>query len=82
MSIDEATERDIISRDAHQLAADDVGLLDDANAFSGGLWSHRELTDIYLLCFAARHSFRSVAFDGNVRLDTLIGANDGHLVVV
>ena len=83
MSIMQAIDglREVVSRYSHQFISDDVSLIEDAVVLRESLTGHRELTDVYL-CLAVRHDFRFVTFDSGVRLATVRGASEGHLVLI
>ena len=74
--------REVVSRYNHRFISDDVSLIEDAVVLRESLTGHRELTDVYLLCLAVRHDFRFVTFDSGVRLATVRGASEGHLVLI
>ena len=84
MSIVEAVWllRDTVSNGYHQFVADDISLIDEDVLDISSLSSHRQLTDVYLLSLAVEHDFRFVTFDRGVRMATVGGAEDRHLVVI
>lgn len=84
MGIAEAVSllRDTLSNSYHQFVADDISLVDEDVLDISSLSSHRQLTDVYLLSLAVEHDFCFVTFDRGVRIATVGGAEDRHLVVI
>ena len=66
----------------HTFWPDDTSAL-DADAFEHRhMHSARQLTDLYLLSLAVRHSGRLVTFDQRIPLSAVRGAEVRHLVVL
>ena len=66
----------------HAFWPDDLSLLDAARFRHGQIHGSRQLTDLYLLALAVRHGGRLVSFDQRVPGSAVVGAGDGHLVLL
>jgi toxin-antitoxin system PIN domain toxin len=66
----------------HEFWADDCSLLDPATARSDRIHGPKQVTDIYLLALAVRHSGRFATFDGAVALSAVPSATAAHVVVL
>jgi toxin-antitoxin system PIN domain toxin len=66
----------------HQRWNDDVSFLDPGRVDPTRLRGHREVTDAYLLALAVHHGGTLAAFDGGLRIEAVVGAEEGHLVVI
>ena len=66
----------------HEFWPDDISLLDAQIADSARIHGPRQLTDLYLLALAVRHSGRYVTFDSSVSLSAILGAEKKHLVAL
>src|ERR1035437_269450 len=66
----------------HQLWADDISILDAAQFRHSHIHSPRQLTDLYLLALAVKHSGRLVSFDQRIPLSAVHGATVQNLVIL
>lgn len=66
----------------HEFWPADVSLLDAATAHPSRIHGPRQVTDVYLLALAVRHSGRFVTFDAAVARAAVSGAEARHLVVL
>ena len=66
----------------HQFWPDDVSLLDAAVVDPGRVHGPRQLTDVYLVALAVRHSGRLVTFDHSISIQSVKGAKAAHLVTL
>ena len=66
----------------HEFWPDDISLLDAQIADSSRIHGPRQLTDVYLLALATRHSGRFVTFDASISLDAVKGAAKKHLLTL
>jgi len=64
----------------HEFWPDDVSLLDDRVVDSTRIHGPRQITDLYLLALAVRHSGRFVTFDAAIARDAARGATARHLL--
>ena len=74
--------REATSTRFHQFIADDVSLLDDTLVEATRLSGHRQLTDVYLLALAVKHSARLVTLDRRIPLNAVREARENNLVVI
>ncbi len=65
----------------HHFWPDDVSLTDSSLFRWQLIGGHQKVTDAYLLGLAVRHHGRLVTFDRSVPLNSVHGAEPGHLVV-
>jgi len=70
------------SANHHRFWADDISVLDPGIAHASRIHSPRQLTDIYLPALAVSKGGRFVTFDGQIPLNTVIGATADHRVVL
>jgi uncharacterized protein len=66
----------------HEFWSDDVSLRDDLAVDFNRVHGHNQITDLYLLALAVRHSGALVTFDQNIPLDAVRGATSEHLRVL
>lgn len=66
----------------HEFWADSISLLDPQVADSTRIHGPRQITDIYLLALAVRHSGRFVTFDNAVACHAVVGADKSHILVL
>jgi toxin-antitoxin system PIN domain toxin len=66
----------------HEFWPDDASLLDPRQFHHAHIHGHRQITDLYLLGLAVRHSGRLVTFDGRIPLSAVHGAKKQHLLVL
>ncbi len=66
----------------HQFWADDVSLLDGGVADHTRIHGPRQVTDLYLLALALRHSGIFASFDSSIPLSAIKGAAREHLVTL
>ena len=66
----------------HQFWPDDISLLENERFEASRIHGPRQLTDIYLLALAVRHSGRFVTFDHSVAVGAVKGAKSKDLVVL
>ena len=66
----------------HRLWPDDISLLDAAAFHHQHMHSPHQLTDLYLLALAVKHSGRLVSFDQRIPLSAVQGAKAQHLVIL
>jgi uncharacterized protein len=66
----------------HQFWADDVSLCDDKCVNFDKIFSHNQITDVYLLALAVSHGGALVTFDQRIALAAVNGAAARHLVVL
>ncbi|HLB84069.1 MAG TPA: TA system VapC family ribonuclease toxin [Steroidobacteraceae bacterium] len=64
----------------HEFWPDDVSLLDPRVADSTRIHGPRQLTDLYLLALAVRHSACFVTFDAAIAREAIVGATARSLV--
>ena len=64
----------------HEFWPDDVSLLDSRVADPTRIHSPRQLTDLYLLALAVRHSACFVTFDAAIAREAIVGATARSLV--
>ena len=64
----------------HEFWPDDVSLLAPGVADLSRIHGPRQLTDLYLLALAVRHSARFVTFDASIAREAIIGAAAKHLL--
>jgi len=67
---------------AHAFWADDISVLDEGRVRWTALAGHRQITDAYLLALAARNDGCLVTLDRRIPLDTVVGAQAEHFVVL
>jgi len=63
----------------HEFWPDDVSLRDDATVDFSRVHGHQQITDLYLLALAVKHSGTLVTFDRSIPLEAVRGANSHHL---
>jgi len=66
----------------HEFWPDDISLLDTAVADPSRIHGPRQLTDLYLLALAVRHSGQFVTFDASIAIDAIKTARKTHLLVL
>lgn len=66
----------------HEFWADDISLLDPALVDAERVHGARQLTDVYLVALAVRHSGRLVTFDHSIAIASVKTAKPPHLVVL
>jgi len=66
----------------HEFWSDDVSLTNRQVADSTRIHGPRQITDVYLLALAVRHSGRFVTFDAGVTRAAIVGAEPSQLVVI
>ncbi len=66
----------------HEFWHDDISLADPARFRADRMHGHRQLTDLYLLGLAVRHSGRLVTLDKRIALAAVTGARAEHLVTL
>ena len=69
-----------VRSEAHLFIPDNVSLLDDTVVEATALFTHRQLTDVYLLALAVAHDCRLVTFDRALSASAVRDADDRHLV--
>ena len=74
--------REATGNAAHQFWPDDVSLLDGDMVDGTFVHGPRQVTDVYLLALAVRHSGRFVTFDGAIAVAAVRGAKPRHLLVL
>ena len=84
LSVMEAVRRlrELVSDSQHRFIPDDVNLFDEGLVDVSSISGHRQLTDIYLLALAVAHGLQFVTLDRGVRMESVKGANEKHLVVI
>lgn len=70
------------SHSAHRFWPDDLSLLDVRAVDETQVHRPRQVTDVYLLALAVKHSGRFVTFDGAIALAAVRGAADKHLLIL
>ena len=66
----------------HEFWSDDVSLLDAAVIDPARVHGPRQLTDVYLVALAVRHSGRLVTFDHSIAMQSVKGAKPANLVLL
>ena len=66
----------------HEFWADDISLRDEKIFTTGRLHRSRQLTDLYLLALAAKHSGRLVTFDRGIPISAVPIAGAKNLFVI
>jgi hypothetical protein len=66
----------------HEFWPDDLSLTDRRVADSTRIHGPRQITDVYLLALAVRHSGRFVTFDAGVTRAAIVGAEPSQLIVI
>ena len=66
----------------HEFWPDDISLLDARVADSARIHGPHQLTDIYLLALAVRHSGQFVTFDSSVSQDAVRGTGKNHILTL
>jgi predicted nucleic acid-binding protein len=66
----------------HAFWPDDVSLLDQRVADASRIHGPRQLTDLYLLALAVRHSGRLVTFDRSIASSAIRGGTERRLVAL
>ena len=66
----------------HQFWPDDISLRDKSALKSDRIHSSRQITDVYLLSLAVRHSGRLATFDTRIPIGAVPSATPNHLCVV
>jgi uncharacterized protein len=74
--------REATATHLHEFWPDDVSLLDDRVIDSTRIHGPRQLSDVYLLALAVRHSGALVTFDRSIGLSAVRGATAAHLVLL
>jgi len=74
--------REATSHSAHRFWPDDLSLLDVRAVDETQVHRPRQVTDVYLLALAVKHSGRFVTFDGAIALSAVRGAADKHLLIL
>ena len=74
--------RQSTSAPAHTWLPDDISLLDEQRLHAQFMHSHSQLTDLYLLALAVKHSARLVTLDRRIPLNAVAGAKAAHLTVL
>ncbi|MEJ5364329.1 MAG: TA system VapC family ribonuclease toxin [Desulfosoma sp.] len=74
--------REASENPAHEFWPDDINLLSSPVFDWSRLFSHRQITDTYLLAMAVRHKGRLVTFDQCIAHDAVKGARERNLVVL
>jgi uncharacterized protein len=74
--------REATATHLHEFWPDDVSLLDDRAIDSTRIHGPRQLSDVYLLALAVRHSGALVTFDRSIGLSAVRGATAAHLVLL
>jgi len=74
--------REATSSEHHAFWPDDLSLLDQRVADASRIHGPRQLTDLYLLALAVRHSGRLVTFDRSIASSAIRGATERHLVAL
>ena len=74
--------QDAAATSYHEFWADDLSILDRTVVDSARIHGPKQVTDVYLLALAVRHSGRFVTFDGAVPLSAVLRAEKEHLVVI
>ena len=74
--------REAVADSRHEFWPDDVSLLDASVADATRIHGPRQLTDLYLLALAVRHTGRLVTFDASISISAVIGATERHLVAL
>jgi toxin-antitoxin system PIN domain toxin len=64
----------------HEFWSDDVSIFDPKRFRQAHMHGHRQITDLYLLALAVKHSGRLVSFDARIPLSAVHGATSSHLV--
>jgi uncharacterized protein len=64
----------------HEFWPDDLSLLDERRFDATRIHGPRQLTDLYLLALAVKHSARLVTFDSGIPLAAVRGAKIDHLL--
>jgi uncharacterized protein len=67
---------------AHAWLTDDISLLDEQHLHAQLMHSPTQLTDLYLLALAVKHSARLVTLDRRIPLNAVVHATPAHLVVL
>jgi toxin-antitoxin system PIN domain toxin len=66
----------------HEFWPDDISLLDNRFVDSARIHGPRQITDIYLLALAVRHGGQFVTFDTTLARNAVVGAEEGHVLVL
>ena len=66
----------------HEFWPDDASFLDSRLFHHAHIHGHRQVTDLYLLALAVRHSGRLITFDGKIPLSAVHGAKKQHVLVL
>jgi predicted nucleic acid-binding protein len=66
----------------HEFWPDDISLLDPQVVDTARVHGPRQITDIYLLALAVRHSGQFVTFDTSVARNAVVGADKRHVLVL
>ena len=84
VSVRDCIERlsEATSSEHHAFWPDDLSLLDQRVADASRIHGPRQLTDLYLLALAVRHSGRLVTFDRSIASSAIRGATERHLVAL
>ena len=67
---------------AHTWLPDDISLLDEKHLHAQLMHSPAQLTDLYLLALAVKHSARLVTLDRRIPLNAVVHATPAHLIVL
>jgi uncharacterized protein len=71
--------QDAAATSYHEFWADDLSILDRTVVDSARIHGPKQVTDVYLLALAVRHSGRFATFDGAVPLSAVLRAGKEHL---
>jgi len=66
----------------HKFWEDDLSVLDENIFVADRIHGSRQLTDLYLLALAVKHSARLVTFDKGIPLSPVVGAHAQNLCLV
>jgi predicted nucleic acid-binding protein len=66
----------------HEFWADDVSIVDRRDVDALRIHGPRQVTDVYLLALAVKHSGRFVTFDGRVSIGAVPGAEKKNLLML
>ena len=74
--------REAVADPHHAFWPDSVSLLDERVANASRIHGPRQLTDLYLLALAVRHSGMLVTFDAGIVIGAVAGATAHHLLAL
>ncbi len=72
--------REAVMGPEHEFWPDDMSLLESDVFDWSRIFSHRQITDMYLLALAVRYRGRFVTFDKRISIKAVRGADERHLV--